>query len=99
MPSPAKESANPFSALTKIREVAPNEGGKKLGRPVKADAKSRDKDYRAWTGYLKTAEVAEADYLLKVSDKPRGMSDLLGDLLADWIAQEKKRRLNNETHK
>lgn len=92
MPAPAKESA--FKDLKKIREVdlPPEtiEDGPRLGRPIKPGAKSRDPEYRAWTGYLKRDTVTDADYQLKRKRDSRSMSELLQELLSGWVANQNK---------
>lgn len=95
MPASAKESA--FKDLRKIREVslhaAPDSSGAhpRLGRPPKPGAKSRNPDYRAWTGYLRRDTVTDADYQLKRGRDGRTMSELMQELLATWVAQQGSR--------
>jgi len=59
------------------------------GRPLKQGAKSRDKDYRAWGGYLKIETLNEANYELGKEHGGPDMSDLLEQLLAGWVAERK----------
>ena len=88
----AKKALSQFDTLknlgtsTSVEEVAPE---RTRGRPLKQGAKSRDKEYRAWGGYLKIETLNEANYQLgKVHGGP-DMSDLLEELLAGWVAQRK----------
>jgi hypothetical protein len=62
----------------------------KLGRPEKPGAKSRDPLFRAWTGYLKKKTLLDADYQLKRTSDARDMSDLMQELLAEWLSKQPK---------
>ena len=62
----------------------------RIGRPPKPGAKSRDPEYRAWTGYLKRETVAEAEYLLKRTGRGETVSSKLEELLAGWLAEQKR---------
>jgi hypothetical protein len=99
MPSPAKsKGGNGFASLQKLREVGPvpeNAGTtQKMGRPLTPGAKSRDPEYRAWTGYVRIETMNDAEDLL---NRDRGtsktgkkyMSDLIEELLAGWVATRK----------
>ena len=93
--STAKAPANPFGALQKIRTVQPSsresqDEAPRRGRPIKTDAKSRDPEWRAWTGYLKKNTVTEAEYRLKLAGNGRSVSDLLEELLSEWVASQGK---------
>lgn len=79
--------------MRKIREVSTTESIStpgKVGRPLKPLAKTRDPEYRAWTGYLKTDTLTDADYLLKRKKDSRDMSDLMQELLSDWLESQPK---------
>ena len=93
MPAP-KKALSQFEGLkklgtgTSVVEVATT---RKQGRPLKQGAKSRDENYRAWGGYLKIETLNEASYELgKVRGGP-DMSDLLEELLAQWVAERQKK--------
>ena len=68
---------------------------RRVGRPPKPNAKSRDETRYAWTGYLVRDTVAEANYLLQRPDPngtrdTRDMSDLVQDLVAAWISERRQ---------
>ena len=94
MPATSKKAApSQFEGLKNLgtgTPVAESEPSRKIGRPLKQGAKSRDEDYRAWGGYLKIETVNEANYELgKLRGEKRDMSDLLEELLAGWVANQK----------
>ena len=88
----AKKALSQFDALknlgtgTSVEEVAP---ARTRGRPLKQGAKSRDKEYRAWGGYLKIKTLNEANYELGKEHGGPDMSDLLEELLAGWVAERR----------
>lgn len=96
MPATSKKTLSQFEGLKSLgtgSPVAEAEPSRKIGRPLKQGAKSRDQDYRAWGGYLKIETVNEANYELgKLRGDGRDMSDLLEELLAGWVANQKAKR-------
>ena len=58
--------------------------------PAKSTAKSKNKDYQARTLYLRKKTYTDCDYLLKNIDDPRDMSELVEDLLTEFIAKSKR---------
>lgn len=58
------------------------------GRPLKPSAKSRDPQYRAWTGYMKRTTLVEAEYCLKSTGEGQSVSELLERLLSGWLVQQ-----------
>jgi hypothetical protein len=101
MPAQVKEAASAFNSLKKIRTVegqpaaqAGTKTGSTMGRPLRPGAKSRNPDWRAWTGYLKRETAADADSMLKRNpEEKRDMSELLEDLLAGWLAEQKQKQV------
>ena len=96
MPGTSKKNLSQFEGLKNLgtgSPVAEPEPSRKIGRPLKQGAKSRDQDYRAWGGYLKIETVNEANYELgKLRGDGRDLSDLLEELLAGWVANQKAAR-------
>jgi len=88
------EKPSAFKDLAKLRTVGPvvtvSEESAKRGRPTKPSAKSRDPEYRAWTGYLKKNTIVEAEYRLKIASEGRSVSELLEELLSNWVAEQPK---------
>ena len=83
-----------FEDLVKGPKASPLQGNytdtPRIGRPPKPGAKSRDPEYRAWTGYLKRETVVEAEYLLKRTGSGETVSSKLQELLAGWLAEQKR---------
>lgn len=79
--------ANRFRTMIKTARGEHDEGGddapvKKLGRPVKG--KSSNPDYESTTIYLPKDIKRKAAHIL-VDDKERGLSDVLTELLTEWV--------------
>ena len=96
MPAASKKTHSQFNGLKHLgtgTPVAETEPSRKIGRPLKQGAKSRDEDYRAWGGYLKIETVNDANYELgKLRGDGRDLSDILEELLAGWVADQKAKR-------
>ena len=96
MPAASRKTPSQFEGLKNLgtgTPVAEAEPSRKIGRPLKQGAKSRDQDYRAWGGYLKIETVNEANYELgKLRGDGRDLSDLLEELLAGWVSDQKAKR-------
>ena len=94
MPASAKKPRSQFDGLKALgtgAAVAEAETTTKIGRPLKPGAKSRDKEYRAWGGYLKIETLNEANYELgKLRAEGRDMSDLLEELLSGWVVKQRE---------
>lgn len=92
--SAAKKTLSPFESMKKIGTRATagvdQEQTTNLGRPILYTSKSRDPEWRAWTGYLKTDTVNDSSYLLKKTKDKRNMSELMQELLAGWLADQKE---------
>lgn len=96
MPAANKKTPSQFDGLKHLgtgTPVAETGTSRKIGRPLKQGAKSRDENYRAWGGYLKIETVNEANYELgKLRGDGRDMSDLIEELLSGWVASQKTTR-------
>lgn len=102
MPASSKKARSQFDGLKTLGTGTPvveAEPSRKIGRPLKQGAKSRDENYRAWGGYLKIKTLNEANYELgKVRGGP-DMSDLLEELLAGWVAERQKKGSSKQEDK
>jgi len=94
MPATSKKARSQFDGLKSLgtgTPVAEAEPVRKIGRPLKEGAKSRNADYRPWGGYLKHVTLNDANYELgKVVGGSRDMSDLLEELLAGWVVKQRE---------
>lgn len=59
------------------------------GRPTKPGSKRSNPEYRPWSGLLRGQYIREADIVLKQTDDPRDMSDLITELLGTWVSERK----------
>lgn len=62
------------------------------GRPVKPGSKRSNPEYRPWSGLLRGQYVRDADIVLKQTDDPRDMSDLITELLGNWVRERRNTR-------
>ena len=71
--------------------VAPKSSGtpRRPGRPANPGSKRSNPEYRPWSGLLRGQFVREADIVLKQTDDPRDMSDLITELLGTWVSERK----------
>ncbi len=105
MPASTKKPLSQFDSLKNLgtgTSVMESETKPKLGRPLKQGAKSRNNAYRAWGGYLKKKTLTEANYELAKdrelneandeSEVASDMSELLEDLLSEWLAKRKQKQ-------
>lgn len=71
--------------------VAPKSLGtaRRPGRPTKPGSKRSNPEYRPWSGLLRGQYIREADIVLKQTDDPRDMSDLITELLGTWVNERK----------
>lgn len=53
-------------------------------------AKSRNKEYKPRTLYIRTKTYIECEYLLRNNDDSRDMSELVEDLLAAFLTKSKR---------
>ncbi len=63
------------------------------GRPAKPGSKRTNPEYRPWSGLLRCQYVREAGIVLKQTADPRDMSDLITELLGNWVGEHKKEML------
>ncbi len=62
------------------------------GRPVKPGSKRSNPEYRPWSGLLRGQYVRDADLVLKQTDDPRDMSDLITELLGNWVSERRNKK-------
>ena len=95
--SSASPLSREFTQMATTEDLSQS-ASKKLGRPRKLNAKSRDTvRYRSWTGYLVRDTIAEAGYELERTNPDgtrdgRDLSDLIQDLLTNWISERQQLR-------
>lgn len=66
---------------------------RRLGRPAKATSKRSNPEYRPWSGLLRGQYVRDADIVLKQTGDPRDMSDLITQLLGQWVEERRANTL------
>lgn len=84
-----KPAPSPFRGLRAVMDPPPTENTAQPGpgRPVKALSKRTNPDYRPWSGLLRGQYVDDAMIRLrqtKTAEK-RDMSDLITELLGEWL--------------
>lgn len=65
---------------------------KRPGRPVKPGSKRSNPEYRPWSGLLRGQYIREADIVLKQTEDPRDMSDLITELLGKWVSERQQKK-------
>ena len=93
MPTAAKKTGSQFDGLLAARKKTsggsePAGQGSAQPRPL---AKSKDPEWRATSLYLKKDTVRDTDYRLKVLQDGRDVSELVEDLMTEWLAANAKR--------
>ena len=81
-PKPAK--VKPEAPIA-INDESPTPAPRKRGRPVTKATLSTNPDYRPSTVWLNINNYADAQARLRKGRASRSMSDLLNELLADWL--------------
>ena len=61
------------------------------GRPSKPGSKRSNPEYRPWSGLLRGQYIRDADIVLKQTEDPRDMSDLITELLGKWVTERLRR--------
>ncbi len=87
-----KPSPSAFRGLRAVMEPPPRENtaARGPGRPAKAGSKRSNPDYRPWSGLLRGQYVDDAMIRLRQTkaEDPRDMSDLITDLLGEWLEKQ-----------
>lgn len=87
-----KAPASAFRDLRAVMDPPPRENtaSRGPGRPAKAGSKRSNPDYRPWSGLLRGQYVDDAMIRLRQTkaEDPRDMSDLITDLLGEWLAKQ-----------
>ena len=89
-----KQAASAFRGLRDIVSSPPpkeNTAQRGPGRPAKANSKRSDANYRPWSGLLRGKFVDDAVIRLRQTKETDGrdMSDLITDLLGEWLEKQK----------
>ncbi len=88
-----KQAPSAFRGLREITTPPPQENTARRGpgRPAKADSKRSNPDFRPWSGLLRGKFVDDADILLRQTKATDGrdMSQLITDLLGEWLEKQK----------
>lgn len=89
MPAATRKPANAFKSVEAITQQPPQELHTLRG-PGRPRGKRSDNSYRTWSGFLPKEALRKASMrLLETSDK-RDMSDLLGELLTNWVEEQER---------
>ena len=88
-----KQAPSAFRGLRDITSAPPQENTapRGPGRPPRAGSKRQDPNFRPWSGLLRGQYVDEADIRLRQTKEidGRDMSDLITDLLGEWLEKQK----------
>lgn len=84
-----KPAPSAFRGLRDVIGPPPEENTARQGpgRPPKKGSKRSNPDYRPWSGLLMRKYLDDADIRLRQTKDPRDMSDLITELLGDWLAK------------
>jgi hypothetical protein len=87
-----KQAASAFRGLREVMAPPPmeNTAQRGPGRPAKAGSKRSNPDYRPWSGLLRGQYVDDAMIRLRQTkaENRRDMSDLITDLLGEWLEKQ-----------
>ena len=85
-----KTAPSAFRGLREVIAPPPQENTARRGpgRPPKRGSKRSNPDYRPWSGLLRGQFVDDADIRLRQTKDPRDMSDLITELLGDWLEKQ-----------
>lgn len=81
-----KSSGSQFEGLL----LTPRQRSQAEKPPARSLAKSRDREYKPRTLYLRKKTYTECDYFLKYNEDPRDMSELVEELLGEFLAKSKR---------
>jgi hypothetical protein len=85
------EAPKSRKALVGTDDTAPLSRSLDTNTAAKSTAKSRDDAYQGRTFYVRKKTYAECGYFLKSTDDERDMSDLVEELLTEFIAKHSTR--------
>ena len=85
-----KAGPSAFRGLRDVIQPPPQENTARRGpgRPPKPGSKRSNPDYRPWSGLLRGQFVDDADIRLRQTKDSRDMSDLITELLGDWLKKQ-----------